>query len=474
MQLDLSKAPAQTLRQRGFTIVELLIVIVVIGILAAIIIIAYNGVTQKAHASVLQSDLKNGATSLGISRTTDGTYPSDATQANGGQGLKASSGNSLSYRASSDGSSYCLIGSGYNMTYSVTNNNQTPQIGLCNDGVVTTLAGSGVAGFADGTGAAAKFYYPSGVAIDASGVVYVADQHNNCIRKVTSVGVVTTFAGTCASNGSTAGFADGTGAAAKFGGPDGIAIDPTGTLYVSDSGNNCFRKITSAGVVTTLAGTCAYNGSTSGFANGTGAAAQFNDPEDVAVDASGTVYVTDDNQCFRKITSAGVVTTLAGTCASDYSTAGFADGTGAAAKFNWAGGVAVDTSGVVYVADSKNNCIRKITSSGVVTTLAGTCASDNSTQGYADGTGAAAKFYSPSGVTVDAAGTVFVSDQGNERIRKITTAGVVSTLAGSGVNSFADGTGTAAKFYEPYSVAVDPFGTVYVADGWNQRIRIIR
>ena len=319
---------------------------------------------------------------------------------------------------------------------------------------VTTLAGS-TAGFADGTGSAARFHDPRGVAVDSSGTVYVVDNANHRIRKITPAGVVTTLAGS-----GVAGFADGTGSAAKFYWPEGVAVDSSGTVYVADNANQRIRKITPTGVVTTLAGS-----GVAGFADGTGTAARFNGPVSVAVDSSGTVYVADTgNHRIRKITPAGVVTTLAGS-----GVAGFADGTGGVAQFNQPRGVAVESSGTVYIADHYNNRVRKITSAGVVTTLAG-----SSTQGFVDGTGSAAQFSGPYGVIVNSSGTVYVADYYNNRIRRITPAGVVTTLAGSGVGGFADGTDSAAQFNSPIGVAVDSSGTVYVGDTSNQRIRKIQ
>jgi hypothetical protein len=339
-------------------------------------------------------------------------------------------------------------------------------------GVVTTIAGSpGVSGSADGTGAAAQFNTPQGVATDGAGNVYVADWLNQIIRKITPAGVVTTLAGTAGMRGS----ADGTGAAARFDEPEAVATDSAGNVYVADGSNDVVRKITPGGMVTTLAGSAAVIGS----ADGTGATASFDNPSGLTTDNAGNVYVADTlNNIIRKITPAGVVTTFAGTAGMSGST----DAVGAAARFNVPSGVATDGAGNVYVADSGwmpcgmgcvdwgNHIIRKITPAGVVSTLAGTAGMTGSN----DGAGAAARFWAPQGVATDGAGNVYVADTLNSTIRKITPAGVVTTLAGmAGMQGSTDGTGSAAGFDHPLGVAVDSAGNVYVADTNNDTIRKI-
>ena len=323
-------------------------------------------------------------------------------------------------------------------------------------GVVTTLAGkSGQYGSIDGTGSAARFDSPLGITVDANGNVYVADQGSDTIRKITPSGMVTTLAGLAYQSGSI----DGTGSAARFLAPEGMAVDMNGNVYVADSANSAIRKITAAGVVTTLAGSAGQIGST----DGTGNAARFDFPYDVAVDTGGNVYVADGSSTIRKITSAGAVTTLAGSADQTGST----DGTGNMARFGYPNGLTVDANGVIFVADTSNSIIRKITSTGVVTTAAGFAP----IAGSIDGIGSAAQFNNPAGLTADTNGNIYVADNGNSSVRKITSTGVVTTLAGAGHAGFADGTGSVAQFDLPYGVAVDTNGTVYVADTVNQLIR---
>ena len=334
-------------------------------------------------------------------------------------------------------------------------------------GVVSTLAGSAndPPGSADGIGAAARFKFPTGVVVDSANNVYVADSSNHTIRKITPFGEVTTLTGTAGASGN----ADATGAAARFSYPSGIATDVADNIYVADSNNNTIRKIiTATGAVSTLAGT----GLAGSDDTAAGVAASFDSPSGVATDSTGNVYVTDSyNNTIRKISTstAGVVTvtTLAG---SALDPAGSANGTGTAASFSYPSGIATDSNGNVYVADQNNNIIRKITPAGVVSTWAGTAM----VTGSADGTVLVATFDSPGGVATDSSGNVYVADQNNSTIRKISTLGVVTTLAGTaGVIGSTDTTGGAPSFNNPTGVATDSAGNVYVADSGNHTIRKI-
>ncbi|VTU33919.1 NHL repeat-containing protein [Variovorax sp. PBL-E5] len=319
---------------------------------------------------------------------------------------------------------------------------------------VTTLAGGTSRGALDGVGGAASFNAPVGVAVDAAGKVYVGDTQNNNIREIAPGGAVTTLAGS-----TSAAFADGTGRAASFNAPQGVAVDDAGMVYVADYANHAIRKITPDGVVSTLAGSGA-----AGSFDGAGRAASFYFPAGVAVDAQRNVYVADTgNHLIRKITPDGAVSTFAGSGAL-----GGDDGAGRAASFRDPYGVAVDAAGNVYVADYSNNRIRKITPDGVVSTLAGSGA-----PGSDDGAGGTASFRHPYGVAVGLGGNVYVADYGNNRIRRITPAGVVSTLAGDPNGGFADGIDGAASFDAPTGVAVDASGNLYVADSANNAIRKI-
>lgn len=325
--------------------------------------------------------------------------------------------------------------------------------------VVSTVAGqASVLGALDGTGSAARFNSPEGIAVDSAGNLLVVDQGNHAVRKITPGGVVTTFAGGLGKSGSTL-------VAGVHSNPTGIARDSSGNLYVADTGNHVIRKITPAGVVSTLAGLPG----TSGSADGNGTGARFNLPKHVAISGS-DIFVTDSgNHTIRSVRiTDGSVSTVAGLAGS----AGSADGTSTAARFNSPFGIAADsTTNILFVSDSNNHTIRTVgVGSGIVTTIAGQAGST----GSADGTGAAARFNLPQGLTRDTAGNLFLADQGNQTIRKITSTAVVTTVAGlAGSAGSADGTGNAARFSAPNAVTVDGSGNVFVADGVNRLIRKI-
>jgi DNA-binding beta-propeller fold protein YncE len=324
-------------------------------------------------------------------------------------------------------------------------------------GAVTTLAGlAGQTTPADGIRAAARFSFPWGIARDNSGNLYVTES-SHVIRKITPIGVVTTLAGTFFASGS----GNGTGSGATFSNPKGIALDPTtGNLYVADSGNHVIRRVTPGGVVTTFTGVVGSAGSENGP---TPSPTRFNSPTGIAVDSSGNVYVSDANHMIRKITPAGVATTLAGSAGM----LGYEDLSGTAARFRFPDGLAVDSGGNVYVGDIGNQAVRLITSGGATSTLAGGAAF-----GYQDGTGASAIFSNPCGVAVDGSGTVYVVDRENHTVRQVTSGGVVTTIAGAGLpRGSTNATGSNARFFGPHGMAIDSSGNIFVVDRHNSLIR---
>jgi len=354
-------------------------------------------------------------------------------------------------------------------------------------GVVTDLAGSGSAvGGVDGTGTAATFSGFNGLSIDTAGNLY-ATGSRNVVRKITPSGGVTTLPGT------------------TFTEPAGVAVDASGDIFVSDSDADTINKIDTSGAETIFAGAGPFTNT----GNGTGSTVTFSQPQGLTVDSSGNVYVADYLAgSIRKITPAGVTTTIAsgGTLATlldgydltvdsfgnlymptlndvlnlitpsgavselagDPGVDGYLDGTGSVARFNYPTGVILDGSNNVYIADSGNSTIRKVTPAGVVTTLAGV----PGTRGAADGSTTIATFYDPQALALDSSGNLYVLDGGNNNIRKITPGGTVSTLAGTaGVTGSADGTGAAASFNHPVGMAIDAKGNLFVADSGNNAIR---
>jgi uncharacterized protein (TIGR03437 family) len=332
-------------------------------------------------------------------------------------------------------------------------------------GILTLVTGNGTAGFSGDNGPAANAQVsdPQGVAVDSSGNLYIADNTNHRIRKVSN-GTITTVAG----NG-TAGFSGDNGPAtsAELDDPIGIAVDAAGNLYIADSGNNRIRKVTN-GTITTIAGngTAGFSGDNSG--NGA-TSAELNDPIGVAVDSSGNVYVADyANDRIRKISN-GVISTVAGN-----GTTGFTGDNGQAvtAGVDEPRGVAVDSAGNIYIADSHNYRVRKVTvSTGVISTVAG-----NGTPGYSGDNGLAtlAELRYPASVSLDSAGNLYIADLGASVIRKVSS-GTITTLAGNGTAGFGGDTGPAASALldQPNGIALDSSGDLFIADYLNGRIREI-
>jgi sugar lactone lactonase YvrE len=331
---------------------------------------------------------------------------------------------------------------------------QSSSANPANNLFVTTLAGIITAGYADGVGVSARFNGPLGIAVDKNDNVIVADFRNARIRRITPDGNVSTIAG------SGTGFVDGVGIYARFNSPTGVAVNKEGNIVVADYGNNRIRLLTPEGKATTIAGSGIY-----GTTNGARTIARFAKPSGVTADQNGNLYVLDSGTSLvRRIDPQGVVTTLAG------GLVGYADGTGNAAAFNFAGGApqpALDKDGNVIIADFINSRLRSITPGGLVSTIAGGGSKK-------DGPALEATFTYPVGVARDLQGNLIIADWSNSQVRKYdVTTKTVTTLAGTGVQGDANGAAQLASFYRPAGVAVDSKGNIYVSDYFGNAIRKI-
>lgn len=316
---------------------------------------------------------------------------------------------------------------------------------------ITTFAGSiAQAGYTNGVGTNARFNSPNGLAVDPQGTIYVADEGNHVIRKIEPNGTVSLLAGTAGFGGAR----NGSAGTARFLYPKGVAIGAGGIVYVADTFNQAIRKVEPDGTVSTFAGSLGIKGSV----DGSGANARFSDPVGIAADSSGNLFVADrTGQVIRKITPSGVVSTLAGLANNE----GSADGAGNAARFNFPTGIGVDAAGNVYVSDTFNQTIRKITPNGIVTTLAGVAGQS----GSSDGPATVARFRFPNGIATDAGGNVFVADGSNAVIRKINTAGDVTTISGKALErGSVDGIGVNVRFQTPLGIAVTQTGDIWISD----------
>lgn len=331
---------------------------------------------------------------------------------------------------------------------------------------VSTYAGTGVNGYADGDTATCKFKSVFGMCVDHSGNLYIADNSDHRIRKISADGIVTTLAGT-----GIAGYLDGPDSVAKFNAPSDLCADEAGNVYVSDFQNQYIRKISTDGTVTTIAG----NG-IAGYVDGAASVAEFNYPRGICMDAVGNLFIADSwNHRIRKIDVNGNVSTLAGysDTIGVQSPGDYADGSDTSARFNVPCGMSIDSAGNLYLADAYNHRIRKITPAGVVTTVAGSGATGSVNGGFADGTLDTALLNTPTEVFVDQQGRIFIGDTYNNRIR-LASNGFMSTIAGNGEEDYVDGIDTAASFAHPRGLVLDAVEThIYVCDGFNHVIRKI-
>ena len=332
-------------------------------------------------------------------------------------------------------------------------------------GTITTIAGTGEPGFTleRGSATAAQLSSPSGVAVDRSGNLYIADTGNHRIRRVDPSGIITTIVGTGDSGYSGDG---GLGIQAQLDSPSGVAVDHAGNLYIADTGNHRIRRVDSTGAITTVAGTGEQN-----FVkdNGPAVDAWLDSPSGVAVDHVGNLYIADTgNHRIRRVDASGTISTVAGTGEGSYAYRG-EGGPAVVADLRHPGGVAVDSSGNLYIADTVNHGIRRVDLSGIITTIAGTGDGGYSGDG---GPAVLAKIWRPSDVAVDHAGNLYIADTWNHRIRRVDTSGTISTVAGTGEGGFTvdSGPATAAQLNQPLGVAVGGDGNLYIADYDNHRI----
>jgi sugar lactone lactonase YvrE len=338
---------------------------------------------------------------------------------------------------------------------------------------ISTIAGTGTYGYSGdgGPATAAKLGSPYCIRLDASGNIYIADFANNRVRKINSAGIISTIAGT-----GTAGYSGdgGPATAAELHHPTGLAIDASGNIYVSDAGNNRVRKISSAGTISTIAG----NGTVGYTGDGAAAtAAQLNYPTGLALDAAGTLFIADNgNNCVRKVTTAGIIQAAAGIGGVGMGGASGDGGPATNASLWHPNDMAFDASGNLYILDGFNRRVRMVNGSGTISTFAGN-SSAATANFYGDGGLAKwAHFVYPYGIAIDAAGNVYIADEGNNRIRKINTSGTISTYAGIGLRGHSGDGGPAvsAKLYNPISLAVDATGALYIAENGGQRIRKVQ
>ena len=337
--------------------------------------------------------------------------------------------------------------------------------------IITTVAGNGTGGYSGdgGQATAAELYGPEGMAFDAAGNLYIADFADNVIRKINTLGIITTVAGNGYGATTSGGFSrdGGQATAAELYYPSDVAIDAEGNLYISDANNHRIRKVNTAGIITTIAGngTVGYTGD-GGPATNAGLQTVYG----LLFDPAGNLYLTDEqHNVVRKINTAGIITTIAGNGTSGNSGNG---GQATNAQLSAPARLAMDAIGNLYIVDVDNNNVRKINMAGIITTIAG-----NGTLSYSGdgGPATAAGLHAPDGITLDAAGNIYINDFGDNHVRMINTAGIITSIAGDGFNGFSGdgGPATVAELNGPVAVIFDTQGNLYISDNENSRIRKI-
>ena len=439
-----------------------------------------NGRVRKVSAAGLITTVAGG----GSSYPGDGGPATNAAVAPEGVAVDASGnlyiadGNGRITKVSPAGTITTVAGgAGSDVPYGVVAVDPSGNLYIANDdqilrvseaGIVTTLSGSGSCCYSGDGGPAtnARLSYLFGLALDGSGNVYIADTGDGLVHKVSAAGIISTVAG----GGSSYPGDGGPATSTQLGGPSGVAVDAGGNLYFADYCDNRVRKVSAAGIITTVAG----NGSP-GYSGDGGPAtsAQLNNPNGVAVDASGNLYIADTgNNRIRKVSAAGIITAVAGDGSYGYSGDG---GPATSAQLNGPFGAAVDASGNLYIADTGNGRVRRVSTAGIITTVAGTARTGFCCDYSGDGGPAtSANLDLPHGVAVDASGNLYIADSYNQRVRKVSAAGIIMTVAGGGSSDPGDGgPATSAWFGEPFGVALDASGNLYIADTFVCRVNLV-
>ena len=339
--------------------------------------------------------------------------------------------------------------------------------------IITTISGNGTQGYSGdgGQATAAYMYGPTCLAIDKLGNIFIADSYNNVVRKINTTGIITTFAGNGYGAGTGMGSYTGDGGQAtdaELFNPAGVAFDTLGNLYIADEVNSCIRKvIVSTGIISTIAGrgNCGTNNCGDG---GPATLANLRDPSGIAFDSHGNLFIADTyNNCIRKVNTLGIISTVAGNATGGFSGDG---GQATAAGLNSPYSITIDTAGNLFIADMGNNRIRKVNTTGIINTVAG----GNIAIGDG-GSATAARLGFPTSLAFDTMGNMYIADNNDSRIRKVDPFGIISTVVGNGTSVYSGdgGLATSAGLVSPYGIAIDKLNNFYIADGANNRIRVV-